>query len=62
MLSLTLPRFNKLFAFCSLVILWALPIVLMSILLKMWPLVDYRDYVLCAIAFPTTFFIYYPNF
>lgn len=35
---------------------------MMAIGMGEWPLKTYDDYILCMIAFPTNYFIYYPNF
>ena len=42
--------------------IWGLPILTMAIGVSGWPLRTVDDYILCALAFPANFFIYYPNF
>ena len=62
MMSLVQPRFGKILGFASIVMIWGLPILTMAIGLNGWPLRTVDDYILCTLAFPANYFIYYPNF
>ena len=61
-MSLVQPRFGKILGFASIVMIWGLPILTMAIGLNGWPLRTVDDYILCTLAFPANYFIYYPNF
>ena len=62
MMSLVQPHFGKILGFVSIMMLWSLPIITMGIGVSGWPLRTIHDYILCALAFPANYFIYYPNF